>query len=203
MKTLAIIQLLSTAPFAAAGLRGARTLAFSERKVTTFHEVKLTPENVKPPTLGADNASGVATVQLDYNELRPEAKWKICIQADVHGFTPDKLYIKKALIDQSVESAVVDFSGMLSDIDPYFDGCIKVDEIEFNQILENPVRRQNASLSSLLTHINPHVSLTLNPYLPEPLLCRSPHCRGTDCSQRTWRSWSTCPRILRPNQSLF
>ena len=149
MKALAVIQLVIMAPFAAASLRGARTLTLSTRKISTFHEVKLSPKNEKPSNYGADQASGMAVVQLDYNDLRPNEPWKVCIQADVHGFIPGVLRISKGSIYQNGNIAV-DFSSMLSDIVPYFDGCVKVkNEDIFNDILENPVRRM---CQELLAH---------------------------------------------------
>jgi hypothetical protein len=148
MKAFATIELIMTlflAPFAAAGLRGVRTLALSTRKISTFHEVKLSPKNEKTPNYGANGASGVAVVQLDYNALRQNAKWKVCIQADVHGFTPGILRINKGSIAEN-GPIVVDFTSMLSDADPFFDGCVKVSETVFNDMLENPVRRHHTLL---------------------------------------------------------
>ena len=151
MKYFTIIQLLSAlswAPLAAAGVRGARALQLSTRKITTFHEVKLTPKNEVLVT-GVENGSGVAVVQLDYNDLRVGAKWKVCIQSDIHGFTPGQLQLHKGKISASGLPAV-DFSSMLSDNDPFFDGCVKVNQIIFNDILENPVRRDMHTWEQML-----------------------------------------------------
>jgi hypothetical protein len=147
MKRSAFIQLLivlSWAPLAAARIRGGRALSPSTRKISTFHEIKLTPQNEVSPSRGVDDASGVAIVQLDYDELRVNAKWKACLQSDVHGFAPGLLGIHKGKIYENRKSSVIDFSSMLRDGDPFLDGCVAVSEDLFDDILENPVRRHTS-----------------------------------------------------------
>ena len=144
MKVLATIQVLChllLVASAATGVRGAhRILETSTRKLTTFPEIKLIPQNEVKPLRGVEYASGIAILQLDYNALRTSDRWRVCLQTDVQGFIPNVLGVYKGKIHEPGAAAVIDFSSMLRENDPFFDGCQRVSSTLFNEIRENPVR---------------------------------------------------------------
>ena len=116
-------------------------LETSTTTLKTFPEIKLSPQNEVIPFRGVDHTSGIAVVQLDYNVARSD-KYRICLQADIHGLTPRVLSIHKGAIHLTVSTTAADFTSMLHDNEPYFDGCLGVDVELFDDIQNNPVSRR-------------------------------------------------------------
>jgi hypothetical protein len=144
MKVFAIIHIFVAATLLTTttatdtnSVRGARQLGGSS--IITYSQIKLTQGNEVSPFIGVPFATGIATVKLDFNPSRKNAKWKVCIQTNVVGFTPGLLHIHKGKISEN-GGAVVDFSDMLGG-NPSFSGCVTVAQSLFNDIKGNPVRR--------------------------------------------------------------
>jgi hypothetical protein len=148
MNALAIIQLLVAATLFTTtttatdtnSVRGARQL--TSGSVITYSQIKLTQGNEVSPFIGVPFATGIATVKLDFKPSRTNAKWKVCIQTNIIGFTPGLLHIHKGKISEN-GGAVVDFSDMLGS-SPTFSGCVSVAQSLYNDIKGNPVRCHRA-----------------------------------------------------------
>ncbi|KAI2505692.1 CHRD domain [Fragilaria crotonensis] len=157
MNVLAIIQLLVAATLFTTtttatdinSVRGARQL--TSDSVITYSQIKLTQGNEVSPFIGVPFATGIATVKLDFKPSRTNAKWKVCIQTNIIGFTPGLLHVHKGKISEN-GGAVVDFSDMLGS-SPTFSGCVSVAQSLYNDIKDNPL-----CVTGFVLCVNAHVA---------------------------------------------
>jgi hypothetical protein len=131
MKTIATAYLL------ALSLMSPVTVAQSKAIVTSFDDIKLTPENEISPFVGAEFAFGMAEVTIEYDASR-STKWSACVTTHIEGFIPGLLHIHTGEIFENGK-VVVDFSDLLSKHDADFHGCRGISETLYKQMSSKPV----------------------------------------------------------------
>jgi len=113
--------------------------AHSRVQSTTFPRIKLTPTNEVDPYKGVAFASGTVDVTFIATTRRSKTTRQVCIKASVEGFIPGLLHLHTGTISEN-GSVIVDFSSMLSNTSPDFNGCLKVTKAVFDSIKLNPDR---------------------------------------------------------------
>ena len=133
MKTIATICLLTLSLMSPSIVTATQTKAI----VTSFDDIKLTPENEISPFVGAEFAFGMAEVSIEYDASR-STKWRACVTTHIEGFIPGLLHIHTGEIFENGE-LVVDFSHLLSDHHDDFHGCRGISETLYKQMIGQPV----------------------------------------------------------------
>lgn len=102
--------------------------------------IKMTPENAIAPDVGLDYTFGSATWRIGYQEVcdSDDARFFVCLEANIQGFIPKVLQISNAVITEN-GPVVADFSSKLDRDEPYFRGCQDVSEDAWLRMIRNPV----------------------------------------------------------------
>jgi len=101
--------------------------------------IKMTSENAIAPDVGLDYTFGSATWRIGYQEIcdSDDARFFVCLEANIQGFIPKVLQISNALITDN-GPVVADFSSKLDRDEPYFRGCQDVSEDAWLRMIRNP-----------------------------------------------------------------
>ena len=134
MKTIATAYLLISSFMSPAIIVTAK---HSKVVVTSFDDIKLTPENEIAPCVGAEFAFGIAKVSIEF-DASSRTKWRACVTTHVEGFIPGLLHIHNGEIFENGK-VVVNFSDLLSKDDVDFHGCRGISKTLYDQMISKPV----------------------------------------------------------------